>query len=263
MSLFLRTLLVASLLANVVLWLSRSPSRPAERHEARQGGPRPSFPFAAQSAPQPDYAAIERATLEQRLVAAEAKLADMMPIAKKFAAASRSMETETRVRPYLDEVFAQYQVDEPKYRLECRGRVCKVDSDVKDEWTRPLQQTFPGRAMFREMAFGPDGTFIELQPAEKLPAAFLNGMLRAAFVRARKPCSLAQAPAGDVDFTLEYDATTRRLTHEVTGTLADQPITACIAKQLDDVIAATTLLREMTSVRSWPDPLTLPVADEE
>lgn len=227
-------------------------------------GPMPSFPASDMAGTVRDYSTIPRETLEQRLVEAEAQAADLSDITDKFASAPRSPETEARVKPYLDEVFARYQVREPKYQFECRGRVCRIDSDIEDEWTRPLQQTWPTRMIFREMSFSPAGTFIELAKPEDVPSAFLYGMLVAARLRAQHECRLSDSPSGDVSISIKYDAPTRRVTRDVGGSLAEQPVGTCITRSLDEVIAATVLLPEMTSsAASGPLVISLPLSDDE
>jgi hypothetical protein len=187
-----------------------------------------------------------------------------MLITDKFASGTRSPETEARVQPYLDAVFAQYKVPEPKYRFECRGRVCKIDSDIEDEWTKPLQQTWPTRAIFDVMSFSPAGTFIELVRPEDVPPAYLHGMIVAALVRARRACSFADSPAGDLSITLSYDAATRRLTHDVAGSLRAEKVGVCTTGVVDDVISTTTLPPEMAgSAQSGPLAVSLPIPDDE
>jgi hypothetical protein len=264
----LRAVLLVSLIANVILLALRSHGEtpvasPHERGPPRRG-PMPSFPLSGVAPTVRDYSSVPRETLERRLVAAEAQAADLTDITDKFANATRSLETEARVKPYLDEVFARYQVPEPKYRFECRGRVCKIDSDVEDEWTRPLQETWPTRRIFREMSFSPAGTFVELVPPDQIPQAFLDGMRVASLVRAQHACRLSEAPAGDLSITISYDATTRRVTRDVGGSLSGQPIGACVAGSLDEVIATTALPPEMAgSTRVGPVTISLPLSDDD
>jgi hypothetical protein len=266
---FWRALLAASLLANVALLVTRDDATPAPARARGARGPTPNaivpeFPDRDRSAAPREYQAIERAVLEQRLVAAEARLHDLGGLGTRFAGATHSPEVEARVKPYLDEVFARYQVAEPKYRFECRGRVCKVDSDVEDEWMMPLQQTWPVRALFSEMAFGPNGTFIQLTPDEQVPEAFLWGVEMAAITRARKPCGFASAPKGDIAFALDFDVGSRRITYAITGSLRAQPVGTCIAQALDEVIAAASPPAQMTRSAHYASrEYQLPIDDDD
>jgi hypothetical protein len=257
-------LLLASLVANAVLLLARGNRTPAThvehpRHPA--GELMPSFPASAP--PKIDLSGIERSALERRLATAEARLADLAPPNEKFAGRARSLETEERVKPFLDEVFAHYQAAEPKYTFECRGRVCKIDAPVNNDWTMPLQQTFPGTAIFHQMSFGRDGTFVELAPAEQIPGNFLSGMIMGALLHARTPCGFATSPQGELILRLEYDEGTRRITRDVTGSLAAQPVGACIIQALDDVIATIKLPPEMTRTTHVEQTVVLPVAADD
>lgn len=265
MKVFWGILLAASLVANVLLLLVRDEAEvpaPAEHREAASARSSPAV--RATGAAQTDLESLEDAALERRLADAEARLSELANPKQKFAHATRSLDVEARVTPYLDDVFAELK--DLKYAVECRGRVCKIDAPFVrgEDWTWKLQTLWPRRALFGGMSFGPDGVFIELAPPELIPAAFLDGMLRAAWLRAHKPCGFATSPAGDLTLTLAYDAVTRRVTRNATGSLAQQPVGMCTSKALDEVIATTELPPEMTrSLRSEPLELTLPIPDED
>lgn len=267
------TLLAISLAGNAYLLVTKPraqsatirPFRPTRKIDHRQLQLQlPDFkPTPSRSVPT-NYSKLDRAEIEQRLAHAERQIKSLRSPAEKFALAQRSPEIEAKVRPYLDEVFQRYAVKEPKYRFECRDRVCKVDSDIQDEWTLPLQQTYPTRSIFKTMAFEPEGTFIELHDPEHIPSTFLHGIIIATLVAAQTPCALSAAPRGDIATRLQFDASTRLVTATVGGSLATHPVAACFRKMLDESILKFRVPDDVTTSATFgPFTLSLPSQTEE
>jgi hypothetical protein len=263
--------LAASLAANIYLFLTRRAAHAntsVEKHGSKRARslttiPLPDFAPSPVVATPANYAAIDRAELEQRLERAEARINRLRSPEDKFADQARSPEIESRVKPYLDEVFATYQVKEPKYTFECHGRVCKVDSEVDAEWTLPLQRTFPGRSVFSSMSFGRDGTFIQLHEPDEIPSAYLFGVSLGALLASQKPCAFSKAPRGDLLVAVEFDAARRAVIGTVTGSLAAEPTGQCVKKILDETIAKAAVPPEMTASLKGPEKkLELPIPDE-
>ncbi|HEY4175767.1 MAG TPA: hypothetical protein VGM90_02995 [Kofleriaceae bacterium] len=275
---YLRALLFVSLAANVFLFATctskQTPVAAPRGSSTTESSPTTEPVRTSERKPAPagrDISSLPRDVVEQRLVAAEAKAAELESLDKKFAKGTRTIETEARVKPFLDEVFAPFKKGpEPAYRVECRDHVCKLDTDLGDnlanDWMGRLQGTFPGRAIFGEMTFElrPTKTFIELHPPDRIPQEFLGGMMMASLGRARKECGFADAPHGDLSIRLAYNGTKHRVSKQVDGSLSSSPVGDCVAKTVDSVIATTTLPPEMSgSVDVGPWPVSLPLADDE
>jgi hypothetical protein len=176
------------------------------------------------------YGSLERSDLEQRVLVAEAEVEQFMRPDERYAKQSRSPETEARVKPYLDLVFKDLDLKEPKYTVECHGMVCKLDADRRDAnvWMSPLQTTYPQRAMFATMSFS-DTTFIEVRPEPEAWAAMIDAQAR----RQIYGCATTYpAPTGELSYRVTKDRTV-----QLDGPLANEQVGRCIKLAVENAIA--------------------------
>ena len=203
----------------------------------------------------PSIAIMERGALENRLAAAEGKLNAMIPLHEAFELEARSAENESRLEPFLDNLFDVDGASEPRYDLECRGRVCRVESLDASHDTTALQSDPAMVGLFSGQEFGPDAAFVKLEDRGRAAGIQLSFKLIMALATspALITCRKANpAPAGVVELALRFDAGSRRLSVAATGSLANQAGGVCIRNILEELIAATPVPPEVTSVREDP-----------
>jgi hypothetical protein len=251
-------LLLASLAANAYLIVTRE-SRlrveavaPVSPVEEIVQPTKPTVQSRASMSGSNSYGALERRTLEQRVLAAEAEVEEHMGPEEKYGKQERSTESEARVRPYLDLVFKDIPGAEPKYRVECHGRVCKIDARQENAWIGPLQTTYPGRTMFGTMSFS-DKTFVELLTE----GAGLASRIHYEAWEAIHACAIANAEPGDVTYQLTMDAV-RRVNVQMSGSLANQRAGECVATALQAAILKTPVPAN-TQIEDREHTLTLPL----
>ena len=260
------SLLVISLAANVYLWSTRdnaqSSPRPTLKPRVQREPPRglPDFKWTPTATAVPStYASEDRAALEKRLVEIEARLDELLQPEERYAIEPRSTETEAKVAPYLDKVFKPLQGTEPKYRVECHGKVCKVDSDIREEWTLPLQELVPGREMFGTMSFGRSGIFIEL---DERPVGLVEGKRMIAMIMGTalesSDCGVSSA-TGTLRLTFSIDAGARTIRVATDGPLATREVGICFRKAIEDTIARGYVSPNVTSLPPDSIELTFPL----
>lgn len=262
-------LLLASLVANVYLWLARPQAgHPAPpRHDAantRSPSPRVDLAKLARTvtAPAPPPAQLDRTTLEQRLIRVEASIEEHRPLDDRFDRAVRAPRSEARARAILDRVFAPARgpagsASSP-YSIECHGDVCTLESTVDSfEWTMAIQEP-PLRMMFGEMEFTSEHVLFSLTPPDKLGEALVRGIYIAVQRSTQGQLCIAGSPnaKGTLSIAVQFDQMARRFSATVGGTLADQPVAACLRTALDSICASTPVPAELTTVPPV-DPLVL------
>jgi hypothetical protein len=223
----------------------------------------PALPDEQPSTTLPEYAKLTRAELEKRLAASEARLAKLLPVQDRFELAERSSESEARVKPFLDKVFkVDGKTQKPAYEVECHARICKLTVDetiAGEDWMQPLQSDSDGRGMFAGFAFGPDGTFMELQEAAR--AAGMQAAIKIVMSlyesKAVADCKKQHTTPGNVAFAITIDARSHRFVAEASGSLANQALGVCLRRIVDDALAAVTLPPD--AVLSEPAPFAVQV----
>jgi hypothetical protein len=253
-------LLVASVAVNAYLIATRE-SRlrveavaPVAPTETVDQSAKPTVQARAVLAGSASYGSLERKVLEQRVLAAEAQVEEFMDPEEKYAKQERSIESEARAKPYLDLIFKDIPGTEPKYRVECHGRVCKIDAKQDNAWIGPLQSTYPGRTMFGTMSFS-DKTFVELLTE----GAALATRIHYEASEAIHACAIANPEPGDVSYQLTMD-NAHRVTAQINGSLAKQPVGKCIATALQGAITKTPVPPN-TQIEDRERTLTLPLEE--
>lgn len=264
---FLGGVLIISLGLNAYLWAtaSREAKRPSLAPRTKRSDivqppvGMPDLKLPPTPAPVPSaYATEDRADLESRLVEVESRINELLHPSERYPLLPRSPEVEERVRPYLDRVFKLSAREKPEYTVECHGRVCKVDSPQDyDKWMTDLQETFPGREMFRSMEFGRDGTFIELNDDSTIGPQVTTGILMSAHEELDR-CGLTKA-SGTLSISFTFDTSVRAIRVSVGGSLEHDPVAECVRKALENAIARGYVSPNLTVLPADPIVLTLPL----
>jgi hypothetical protein len=252
--------LALSLGANLYLWFARSSAAaPAPPPPPTIVTPTPSTPSRSahvparkiRTRPPPD----DRGDLEQRILRAEARIEELLPVQHKYKRDPRSEPTEVAVRPGLDRILTP-----AAYTVECHGRVCKIaiGEAAPSDWQSALQ-TSPERGWFSTIAFLGGEVYVELAPPERLGAGIVHA-IRIAFELSNDTaaCLAANAQRGELTITIRFDPSTRRLRSEVGGSLAAATVGACLRGVLDEVLAKTVVPAGLTSVLEAPWTFSLP-----
>lgn len=231
--------LVASLALNAYLVFGRASD--ASSDETTDAAPTTTSQRASKKivfAPSPSnpasYGTLDRKVLERRVLAAEAEVEEYLEPSEKFPKYTRSVETEARVKPYLDLVFKKLPGTDPKYEVECRGRICKLDPKVEGDanaWMRPLQTTYPERVLFGSMAFGPNGTFLEVASEGEE----LAGKIGYDAHQSVHPCLHESSDTGELTYQLVMDH--GHVAFRMGGSLRDHPVGKCVAEAIRQSIA--------------------------
>ncbi len=249
--------LVASLGANIYLWVSRHEEAPAPvvatAAPARAAAPahHDSAPVLPPPSTKEDLSQVDRATLERRLIDAETRLDALLPPKEKFERGEPAPDVEARVRPVLDKLG---------FTIECRAMVCKVATkpNPPDDWMHTLQND-PGVHLFASgFAFGPDGVFMTVAPPEAAAARQWLIAIRSALYdgAALAECKARNPTAGDLVLHLTRDK--GRVAVTTTGSLANQGGGVCIRRVLEDIVVATPLPPEVVELPDWPMRVTVP-----
>jgi hypothetical protein len=194
-----------------------------------------------------DIAKLDRAALEDRLRAAEAKIDALLPLHEKFEIASRGPESEPRVRTVIDRVFGVEGSDESPYDLECRGDLCRFQTDRPSrEWEEPLQSELG--PVVRDLMMTSDAVYFELDdPARAVGKQYVIGIADALW---RSPafvaCKRGVTTPGIVNVTLQIVA--RHIEVAVSGALADAPVGACVRHVIEDLVRAAPLPDDVTQL---------------
>jgi hypothetical protein len=231
--------LIASLALNAYLVFGRSSGgndvEPGEAPPIKSSASATKIAFAPSPSNPASYGTLERKVLERRVLAAEAQVEEYLPPNEKFAKLTRSMETETRIAPYLERVFKGLPGPDPKYAVECRGRICRLDPKVTGDanaWMRPLQSSYPDRAsLFRGMMFTFGHAFLEVRTVGEE----LAGKIHYDAERYVHACLHANPEPGELTYQLVMDRGYVSL--RSSGTLRDHPVGKCIAEALRQSIA--------------------------
>jgi hypothetical protein len=131
----------------------------------------------------------------------------------------------------------------PSWKLDCRGRVCRVQADGPAESWRTALRADPGvLALVDRFAHDPDGTdpaaYLMLSQEDALSGAeILAGVERRLRDSAAARTCLAQAPeSGTVEYELEVDDS--GITYRLGGTLGIRA-RACVDDVLAEIITST------------------------
>lgn len=148
--------------AALVAWMTGGdpePARPAAPAAADAGG---APPEEHPPLPLPAEPAARDRVLEQNV-----ERSAFSAFAKGFAVAERTPTSEARLLPALDVLFPK---DGPRWTLECRRLVCRVEVDAPAaEWREALAQSPIARQQVDRAAFDPDGAglaYVELVEAK-------------------------------------------------------------------------------------------------
>lgn len=200
---------------------------------------------------------LDRAVLEERLQNAEAKVDALRPLYEKFDLASGGAEDESRVRTVIDRVFGVEGSGQRPYDLECRGDICRFQTDVRPaEWQEAFQFEMLGLA--RDMSFSSDAVYFHVEaPGE---AASKQYVIRVASSLSMSPalgaCKRGQSATGTVNITLRL--VDRHVEVDTSGPLAGAAPGLCIRRVAEDVVRATPLPDEVTELPMNTWPVTLP-----
>jgi hypothetical protein len=199
-----------------------------------------------------NYGALQRKDLERRVLAAEAEVEKFMEPEEKYSRQLRSIESEARIRPYLDLIFKDVAGQEPKYHVECHGLVCQISAEQSNAWIGPLQTTYPESTMFGAMSFS-DKAFVELLTEG---AALANRIHHDAgqWIYA---CVTADSTPGDLLYQLNMDDS-NRVTVQSSGSLANQAVGSCVVNALRTA-AAKAPVPPNTRIEDREHRLTLPL----
>lgn len=221
-------------------------SRPAKRSDSQ--GDRPRLPSADKKTP-PEIANLDRATLEKRLAAAEARLDAALPLEEKFDVSPRSPENEARMRPAFDRVFQTKPGEQPLYSLECHGPVCRLETEVSmNEWQEPL--IAEEDAIFSKMQVGQPISYMRLEESGRAAGIKYSMNLIMDFLDgpAGKECKERNPARGTVEFALHLDASSHKVLVTTSGALANEAVGVCLRRALEDLIDHRPTPPEMTAV---------------
>lgn len=267
--------LIASLSANVYLLVTRNPGASGSAmspHVATRSERRGELPILSRGVParaasgEPaegvvnDPATREReAALTRELLKAQAELEEHRPLPDRFQqGGERSPETEEQARAALDKIFVAKPGQEPAYTVECRGAVCSLNVDDKldrNDWMRTLQ-SFDERNVFRGMAFGVAGTYLEVASPEYLAASrYVESVFK---VIQSSPeiaaCKQRFATPGMVVLAVEIGPA-RAVRVTMTGKLADKDFGACLRPVLEQAPSQVAALP--ANITSLPRSVTI------
>jgi hypothetical protein len=140
-----------------------SKSRRASRLRSIVRAPCPTTAADTSAAIDPTLPCEERVVaLQRRIAEIEMMTEDVLRASDRFARDTRSPETEAKVKPFFERVFANAP-ESFSYTVECRGRVCKVDAtgDRDFDWIVRVQEDDWER-LFARKEFSHRSTFLEI-----------------------------------------------------------------------------------------------------
>jgi hypothetical protein len=251
-------ILAASVACNAYLLVRRDAraSPVAATGSARVPTQVPGQTIVARTVP-PEVVALERGQLERRLAEAEARLEPMLPAAEKFERGERSPEHEMRLQPYFDELFA----DEPGYELECRGRICKLDSEAAAiDWRRHIQTSLDAHGRFEVAQIGGSAYLIASdKPEEGAGMRLALGIFASlAMSPHAEACRKEHPEPGVVELALRFDPASRKVSVVATGSLAERPGGRCLRDVLERIVATTAVPADVTRLPERPFAVRLP-----
>lgn len=185
-----------------------------------------------------DPAAREReAALTGELLKAQAELEEHRPLPDRFQhGGERSPESEEQARAALDKVFVAKPGQKPAYTVECRGAVCSLSVDDnldRHDWMQTLQSSSESK-LFRAMAFGAAGTYLELASPEYLAGLrYVESVFKVIKSSpAIAACKQRFPTPGEVALAVELGPA-RAVHVTMTGKLADKEFGACLRPVLE------------------------------
>ncbi|HEY4175766.1 MAG TPA: hypothetical protein VGM90_02990 [Kofleriaceae bacterium] len=211
----------------------------------------------APSAPIPDaIKKLDRAALDDRLRKTEAAIFDLLPAEEQFDVAAGGAENEPRARAAIDRVFGTKGNETRPYDLECRGDVCRFQTDLPStQWSDAIQRELVG--FTRDMALGGDAVYfhVELDPEAQGTGyeGRIANALSASLALAR--CHRDQPADGSV--TVAFRLVDRRVEVDIAGPHATDPAGSCVRKVVEDLVSMTPLPDDVTVLPTidWPVPL--------
>jgi len=150
-------------------------------------------------------------------------------------------------------VFGVEADNERPYDLECRGDICRFQTDVRPgEWQQAFQFEMHGLA--RDMSFSSDAVYFHVErPTEAVGKQYVIQIANSLWPSSElAACKRGQSVSGTVDVTLHL--VDRHVEVETSGTLAAEPSGVCVRKAVEDVVRATPLPDDVVELptNSWP-----------
>lgn len=269
------TALTLSLCGNAYLFATR-PRVPEHEQDGSaailEGGTKAASTMAAIPPPrlptQGEMSNVDRTTLEQRLVAAEAKLEQLLPESERWARGIRRPQDEERARPVLDKFFdvkPSATATRP-YDLECRDQICKLSVEANAarsrDWLEWIQTDPEALGLFESRSFTGDTAFVLLRDRRSGASISLMARIVGAFESSPEidACKKQHVAPGTMTLTVSLDDVARRLRTTATGPLADQPAGFCILKAAEALFSTIAISSEVTSFPELPIPVKIPTA---
>jgi hypothetical protein len=268
-----RTVLVAGLVmsigANVLLFATRTRAPTSSVDDSLPGGesdqPQVSPTVVPTHASSEPLSKMDREKLEQRLLAAEAKLETLLPVSEKWARGIRSPQAEERARPFLDKLFdAKPNGAARPYDFECRDQICKLTVNAgasgSGDWLNVIQSDPEALRLFQFRSVGGNTAFVLLRDPRSGASVSLMARIATAFQdsRAIADCKKQNPAPGTMTLTVSLDTAGRRLRTTAAGQLADQPGGICIVRAAEDVFATIAIPSDVTSLPDLPIPVSVP-----
>jgi hypothetical protein len=178
---------------------------------------------------------------QRRLAAIEADSDTKLHALDRFERGTRSPDTESRIRPFLERVFA-HAPDGVTYTAECRGLVCKLDvqDNVGFPWTTILQDEAGWQGLFVRKEFGPEGTFVQFHDEPQPPGKVaIIAVIESFRDSPRIDGCKAQYPSASGEYFVHVAIESERFRVDEIGDLAGTPVGACLRGIIDDVVAKT------------------------
>jgi hypothetical protein len=164
-----------------------------------------------------------------------------------FDSGERSPRSEARLLPALDVLFPK---GEPRWRLECRRLVCRLEVDAPaSEWRQAFAENHLARQQVERAAFDPDGAglaFVELVedkaaagPARPEGEKILDELAKALLESEAARACVAEGPApggAEVRLMIDRSGITYRF-----GAAVDSRVATCLMMQaMPDVVGGAS-----------------------
>jgi hypothetical protein len=237
-----------------------APSRPAAHRESLvHRAPNRTGTLTTELAIPADVEALDEAALASRLAADEKELEGLQPLRERFERAERSPEAEQRLAPLLDQALVKDDGTLASYKLECRGRFCRIfDVEMRD-FLAPLQDAPELLGVFERMSLGSDA-YVELAGAAEVASRQLfvrlvTGLILSADAHA---CKTPDAHHGNVLVRFSIDSATHQVHATISGPLATDVVGVCVRNAAERIAAATPVPPDVTSLPSAPYPYVVP-----
>jgi hypothetical protein len=223
--------------AGLVVWLTRDPSPAGIAGAARAAAGPPAPPAEVELPRDP----VER----DRAIETSAERRLFEDLRRGFGAEARSPGSEARLLPALDVLFPK---GAPRWKLECRRLVCRLDVDAPAAgWRRAFTQNRLVRQQVDRAAFDPDGSglaFAELVeakvaagPARPEGERVLDDLERGLLASEAARACVAEGPApegADVLLVVDRSGVTYRF-----GSAVDPRVAHCLMMQVMPDVMAT------------------------